>query len=278
MKIIRVFPRKTKWTPTDELAFIGDPPLFRPQEDMPVKVSVTFSWDKEEGERLHRAWAQYYSAVQIGGPAFGGQPMSFTPGMFVKEGVTFTSRGCPNRCPFCFVPRREGKISELKIADGWIIQDNNLLACSKSHLEKVFEMLSRQTKAIDFNGGLEAERLEEWHVRAFERLNVRHFWFACDLPGSMRYLKKAADLMSGFPLWKKRCYVLIGFNGESICEAEKRLNAVYEMGFLPFAQLYQSEIKRPWTKDWNALQRKWCRPAAYRIAKANEGINEFTPD
>jgi hypothetical protein len=25
--MIRVFPRRTKWTPTDELAFVGDPPL-----------------------------------------------------------------------------------------------------------------------------------------------------------------------------------------------------------------------------------------------------------
>ena len=24
--MIRVFPRQTKWTPTDELAFVGDPP------------------------------------------------------------------------------------------------------------------------------------------------------------------------------------------------------------------------------------------------------------
>ncbi len=49
--MIRVFPRKTAWTPTDELAFVGDPPLFRPPEQ-PVMVSVTFTWDIPEGERL----------------------------------------------------------------------------------------------------------------------------------------------------------------------------------------------------------------------------------
>ena len=181
MKIIRVFPRKTKWTPIDDLAFVGDPPLFRPPE-LPVKVSVTFTWDIVEGERLYRAWSQYYSDVQIGGPAYGGQPMSFTPGMFVKEGVTFTSRGCPNRCPFCYVPRREGKISELEIKPGWILQDNNFLACSREHIERVFDMLRLQKKAIDFNGGLEVRRLKAWHVELFQRLNVRHFWFACDIP------------------------------------------------------------------------------------------------
>ena len=28
--LIRVFPRRNKATPDDELAFVGDPPLFRP--------------------------------------------------------------------------------------------------------------------------------------------------------------------------------------------------------------------------------------------------------
>lgn len=264
--MIRVFPRRTKWTPTDELAFVGDPPLFRPPE-MPVKVSVTFTWDIAEGERLMWAWRVYYPDVEIGGPAFGDPAGEFEPGLFIKKGVTFTSRGCPNNCPYCFVPNREGKIRELPIKEGWILQDNNILACSRSHQEKVFEMLARQKKAIDFNGGLEAKRLTEWHVKQFENLKVHYFWFACDLPGHEKYLKKVADLTVDYPIWKKRCYVLIGFNGEDILEAEKRLNRIYEMEFLPFAQLYQTEIKRPWTKEWDRLQRKWCRPAAYRIKK-----------
>ena len=33
MNIARVFPRKTKATPTDSLAFIGEPPLFLPDAD-----------------------------------------------------------------------------------------------------------------------------------------------------------------------------------------------------------------------------------------------------
>ena len=46
-RTIRVFPRQTAMTPTDELAFVGDPPLslWRPSADE-VHVSVTFTWDK----------------------------------------------------------------------------------------------------------------------------------------------------------------------------------------------------------------------------------------
>lgn len=54
--MIRVFPRKTKWTPEDELVFIGLPPLFRPPEQ-PVKISVAFTWDIETGKMLKNEWA-----------------------------------------------------------------------------------------------------------------------------------------------------------------------------------------------------------------------------
>jgi hypothetical protein len=41
------------------------------------------------------------------------------------------------------------------------------------------------------------------------------------------------------------------------------------MGFLPFAQLYKSTGKTEWSKEWKDLQRKWCRPAAYKSGRSN---------
>ncbi len=59
MKIIRVFPRRTSLTPTDAYAFVGDPPMWRPEADE-VHISCSFTWDRVEVERLASAWAQYY--------------------------------------------------------------------------------------------------------------------------------------------------------------------------------------------------------------------------
>lgn len=153
MKVIRVFPRRTSYTPDDDYAFVGDPPMaaFRPQADE-VHISCTFTWDKTNAERLRYAWGQYYPLVKLGGAAMGSKPNGFTPGMYVKPGITFTSRGCNNQCPWCFVSKYEGKLSEYdNPAIGHIIGDNNLLQCSKSHIEKVFAML-RSQKKINFNG------------------------------------------------------------------------------------------------------------------------------
>jgi hypothetical protein len=265
--MIRVFPRLTKWTPTDALAFVGDPPLFRPPEQ-PVAVSVTFAGDIPEGKRLQGAWSSHYPDVRLGGPAFGDPGGEFTPGQFLKPGVTITSRGCPCSCPWCFVPGREGKIREYTIQPGYIVQDNNLLACSRGHIEAVFEMLKHQDAAAIFSGGLDVRLLRPWHRALIDNIRVNELWFACDSALVVPHLRKAAELLEGIPIRKRRCYVMIGFSqffrGESIVDAERRLEAVYEMGFLPFSQLYRGPGERKYDREWKALNKKWSRPAAYR--------------
>lgn len=272
-KIIRVFPRRTKWTPTDDLAFIGEPPLFE-LPNLPVCVSVTFTWDIDEADRISTAWQKRVSDnVSLGGPALENLPaisyatrksISFIPGRFIKEGVTFTSRGCPKNCPWCLVSRREGSLREINIAPGHIVQDNNLLACSQGHIERVFEMLRQQKKGIVFSGGLDIDYLQPWHIDLLKTIKVSELWVACDCEKDLKRLNKAADLLADFPEEKKRCYVMIGFGDERVTEAERRLEAVYAKGFLPFAQLYRGPHDESWGTCWKNLQRKWSRPAAYR--------------
>jgi len=265
--MIRVFPRKTKWTPDDELSFIGWPGLFRPKEQ-PVRVSVTFTKDIEMGQRLKRAWEVYYKDVQVGGPALGDPGGEFEPGRFIKKGVTITSRGCSKRCPWCFVPKREGPVRELPIRGGNIVQDNNLLACSKDHIVKVFDMLKTQ-KAVSFNGGIDTTLLRDWHRPLFDSIKLKEIWVACDAEASLRYLRKAAKIFDGISTNKLRCYTMIGFNGESLALAERRLEHVYRLGFLPFCQLYRGANQMEYTAEWKALARKWSRPAIYRAAQSS---------
>lgn len=277
--MIRVFPRKTKWTPTDELAFVGIPekPIYLKLKygHMPVRISVAFTWDIPLAEKLYRAWHQVSDDVQMGGPAFDDPGGEFTPGLFVKHGITITSRGCGGSCGFCLVPMREGSIRELEIKDGWDVADNNLLACSKGHIERVFEMLRRQREPVKFSGGLDARLFHEWHADLFQTIRLKYAWFACDSQAGLEPLRQVAALLQEpeFSIEKKRCYVLIGYGGESMRQAERRLETVYRLGFLPMAMLYRApEMSGQWSKDWKELQRKWARPAMYRcIMKQIEG-------
>lgn len=262
-EVARVFPRKTKATPTDALAFIGEPPLFLPDVDE-VYVSVTFTWDLVQAQRLAEAWGHYFP-TRIGGPATGMREEEFTPGMYLKPGYVITSRGCPNRCWFCEVWRRNGDIRELPITDGWNIQDDNLLACSETHIRAVFEMLKRQPHRAIFSGGLEAKRLEDWHVDLLANLNPKQIFFAYDMPNDLDPLIRAGRMLQevGFSINSRQlyCYVLIGYPGDTFEAAESRCWQAVEAGFIPFTMLYRDHQGK-FDRTWRRLQRSWCRPAA----------------
>ena len=72
--------------------------------------------------------------------------------------------------------------------------------------------------------------------------------------------------MGDYKQWQKRCYVLIGFNGESIIDAEKRLESVFNLGIDPFAMLYRGDNDQRYNKEWAKFLKKWTRPAAFRSA------------
>jgi hypothetical protein len=229
-----------------------------------VHVSVTFTDDLPEAEQIAEQWGHLGFPVELGGPALaaGGE---FTPGRYVKPGYTITSRGCPNRCWFCDVPKREGRGAprELAIQPGWNVLDDNLLACTEGHVRAVFEMLAQQQCRVHFTGGLEAARLEDWHVHLLAGLRPRPaVWFAYDTPDDYDPLVLAGQLLTeaGFTYasHRVRCYVLVGYPKDTRGKAELRLRATVEAGFMPMAMLWKRDQA---TQEWRDFQRAWSRPA-----------------
>ena len=269
--IARVFPRRTKATPTDDYAFVGSPGLFIPEDITEVHVSATFTWDLPEAGRLAEEWSRV-APVTIGGPATGMRGEDFTPGVFLKPGYTITSRGCFNACWFCSVPQREGPLRELPIAEGWNVLDDNLLACSQGHILEVFRMLHEQKEKghrIEFTGGLEAKRLKPWHVTLLKGLRPKQIFFAYDTPDDLPPLEEAVRLFREAEYGTRnnlRCYVLIGFSGDTFTAAEERLQTVVKLGMCPMAMLYRDQTGNT-TSEWRKFQRTWARPASiYRLA------------
>lgn len=264
MIIARVFPRKTKASPDDDLAYFGTPGLFPPQVDE-VHVSVTFTWDLPYAENLAYEWERI-APVKIGGPATGEKGREFEPGKYIKPGYVITSRGCPNQCWFCSVWKRDGNINTLPITEGWNVLDDNLLACPDEHIKAVFEMLGKQKQRAEFTGGLEAARLKEWQARELYKLNPKQMFFAYDTPNDLEPLFEAGKLLKkvGFSPVPKgrilRAYVLCGYPGDTFDKAEKRLYETMDAGFMPMAMLFRNETCDT-KKEWRKFQRQWARPA-----------------
>jgi hypothetical protein len=264
---LRVFPRRTRATPNDQYVRIGEPDLFDPPDDVDsVFISVTFTWDRDNAERIATAWRRIVDATYIGGPAYGDPGNEFQPGEYLAPGNVITSRGCPNRCENCFVPQREGVLRELPIAEGWLVHDNNLLACSRKHIEAVFEMLARQPQRARFVGGFEAQRVESWHARALKEIHTKRVYLAYDRQSAFKYVRSAASLLAN--TCDLCCYVLIGQPGDTLDAARERCQAIWDLGVMPYAMLYRGEQGKVLSLEWRHFQRTWCRPAIIRVTQA----------
>ena len=281
-RILRVFPRRTSYTPSDPLVYISNGSLQIPilqllPEFDEVHISCVFTWDKQHCRELERMFRNLTNKpVYLGGPAFGSDADDFTPGLYLKKGVIFTSRGCNNNCPWCIVPKIEGKLKELPIIPGNIIQDNNFLQTSRQHKEKVFKMLKGQ-KQICFKGGLEASLINDDFIESIKDLRIKELWLACDRDSTLPAFKKACQKLveAGYTRKKIKCYVLINDDKE---KSEARLRAVYSAGATPFAQLYRdfTEVKTQYSKDVERFARQWQRPPAiYAHMERNTDYREY---
>jgi hypothetical protein len=261
MKIIKVYPHKrTNGTPIDENVRIDcEPGLFDECDE--VHISVAFTWCMKRAGELEKAW-RHVAPVKVGGPAFGKPGGEFIPGKYLRIGYTITSRGCPNHCWFCKVPSREGgKITELPIREGWNVLDDNLLACSEDHIRKVFAMLKNESRRAEFTGGLEAKLLKPWHVDLLHDLKPKQIFMAYDTEDDFEPLVQAARLLheAGFTSASHalRCYLLCGFENDTMEKAEKRILKTEALGIWPMPMVYRDEKKEERDPPWVSFQSRW---------------------
>jgi len=216
-----------------------------------IYISCAFTWDKEKCEELAYQWEGVTEKpVKLGGPAYRSSVDEHIPGMYIKSNITFTTRGCNNQCPWCVVPRIEGRLRELTIYPGNWIQDNNFLQASRE-------------RGICFKGGLQSDLIDDHFTSNITSMRISELWLACDTDGALPQFKTAAGKLvkAGFNREKIKCYVLIG---DDMGKNEARLREIYHAGAMPFAQLYRdfSDTKTEYSKEWNAFARSWQRPAA----------------
>jgi len=133
--------------------------------------------------------------------------------------IVFTTRGCIRKCPFCMVPRLEGKIKSV-ISDiksyinpdykKIILWDNNFLASPnwKNTLNELHDL----DLLIDFNQGLDARLINEEKARMLADLRVPLLRFAFDDIREKTVITKTIDLLSEYGLNRRKISVYILYN------------------------------------------------------------------
>lgn len=199
-------------------------------------ISVPFTWLVGEAEKIA---IRHKGEVLIGGPGLM-QPTQcegFRPVIFHNPCATFTSRGCPNACPFCAVKLLEPEFNE---DDDYIpaptICDNNFTATSRKHQERVVQK-QKQFKLTDFNQGLEAKKFKPELADLLGTINV-HIRFAFDHWGEETAVHDAIKLCRERTTKNISVYCLIGFN-DNPESAKARLELVRSWGIRPNPMRYQ---------------------------------------
>jgi hypothetical protein len=150
-----------------------------------------------------------------------------------------TTVGCIRRCSFCAVPITEGGFREL---DDWpdlpIICDNNLLAASVEHFDRVCDRLERHDWC-DFNQGLDARLMNDHHAERLGRLRGAIVRLAFDHPCMVDQWADAWERLRKHGVAKRRIrtYVLCGYR-TGPADAWARCEQVESVGGMALPQWY----------------------------------------
>lgn len=201
--------------------------------EMPDKVYISciFRWNRRDALALAKAWGD---RVEIGGTGVDVHSTlppeaATTPPDYELYGgqraIGFISRGCPRRCPWCIVPKKEGALHRVSTAreivgdrQEALFLDNNFLALDD--FESDLDWLAFQEIKVDFNQGLDARLVTEsaaqflaackWKTPGGEKVRL-----ALDTIGQKQTVEQAINYLEYAGMRRNQIFVycLIGHDG-----------------------------------------------------------------
>lgn len=208
----------------------------------------------------------------------------------------FLTRGCPNKCPWCVVPRKEGAIRPYMDIDEIAIEgrrkivlmDNNILAAGTYAIEQLEKIIQRGYK-VDFNQALDARLVTEEIAKLLAKvkwLDNNRIRFGCDTKGQIIECERAMEMINRYGFTGQYfLYTMIGGKSDFKESYERiqhwwiKMRAVRDAGkgrpVYAYAQPYRDpnnpkQIIPQWQKDMAGCVNKKAHFVAHSFA-------DFTP-
>lgn len=198
----------------------------------------------------------------------------------------FLTRGCPNKCSWCVVPRKEGAIMKYwdieKVANGnkkLVLMDNNILAAgdyARTQLDKAIYYGYR----VDFNQALDARLVDDEFAKqlaGIKWLDNNRIRFGCDTQKQIEHCERAIELINGYGFTgqyfiytmlnddMEECYSRINHWWKRMIDARKQKRGPYTYAYAqPYRDPDNPKQRIPqWQKDMAGWVNKKAHFAAH---------------
>lgn len=161
--------------------------------------------------------------------------------------IGFTTRGCIRNCPFCLVPKKEGKIRAVgDIYDFWngqeylMLLDNNLTALPEQ-FERICKQLIKEKIKVDFSQGLDIRLITSEMAQLLAKVKLwKQIHFAFDNVAYESAVRRGIETLAknGVSKHKLMFYVLIGYDSTPE-EDLYRVEVLRGLGVDPFVMPYR---------------------------------------
>lgn len=183
-------------------------PLFGAEYDIAYMSKVfNFSPDYQfpvHAKEIHRGGTGYDIRSRLPIDIDNTQPdLTIYPHIPTDTSYGFLTRGCPNKCPWCVVPKKEGRIRPYwdvdRVANGRkkiVLMDNNILAAGDYAISQLDKII-RQGYRVDFNQALDARLVTEEYAQRLAKVNwlERRIRFGCDTHAQINECMRAIRLI-----------------------------------------------------------------------------------
>lgn len=163
--------------------------------------------------------------------------------------IGYLTRGCPNHCSWCYVPRKEGSIkpyrsySEIVRPDTnkLVLMDNNILACE--HGISQLRELAQTDYRIDLNQGMDIRLLTDEVCSILKEIKwIKYIRFSCDSKSQLPYFERAVKLFDKYSIPKSKIFIYLLVR-DDLDDAEERVRSLFTMNknFNLYAQAERNE-------------------------------------
>lgn len=182
----------------------------------------------------------------------------------------FLTRGCVNKCPWCIVPKKEGRIRPYMDVDEiaiegrnhLILMDNNILACAygREQIEKII----RRGYYVDFNQAMDARLVNEQTAKLLSQVKWINslIRFGCDTPAQVKACERAISMINSFTE-SPRQYLLYTMIHGDISECYQRISYWRKEPYIHFVRC-QAQPMLDFSKQhqnipqWQKDMARWC--------------------